>query len=110
MEFFLWEIKDFLCDCIYAIGRFFKYIFVSIFQMFVLAFETARYILYRILCVILALTNIGFLVGIYFLICNIRETLNGVSFTDTSKFTAMIILFVCHIVMFMLCKLVRPKD
>ena len=96
------------------IGMFFKNLLFgflrSIVAVIIGAVETIRYILYKLCRIILVFTNIGFIVGIFFLVLNIIEAVNGVFFTQTKYFRAMIILIVCHIIMFNVCRILMPKD
>ncbi len=103
MDYFFWRIGDFF-------KRFFKGLFSGIVGAVVCALETARYLLYKVCMIILVFTNIGFIVGLVLLVLNIVEVYRGASFVDSRYFQPMIILLVSHIVLFSICRLLKPND
>lgn len=103
MNYFFWRIGDF-----------FKRIFLGLIENIVAvtigALETVRYLLFKICMLALVFTNIGFVIGLVLLVLNIIEATKGVFITQTKYFIPMIVLFVAHIVLFSLCRILKPKD
>lgn len=99
IEEFLWNTKE-VCSIII---RFFIGLIFS-------AIDILRYIIFKILLVIMTITNIGFFIGLILLIFNIKESIQGVNFFDTRYFGTMIILIVTHIVLMIISIFIKPKE
>lgn len=109
MNIFLWEIKEFISDVACGVGNVFLNIGRGIIDFFVITFGTIRVIVYKIMCVVLAITTICFMIGLFLLFLNVREMMNGVGFIDTKYFYPMLYLCGAHILTFVICKVLRPK-
>lgn len=103
MNYFFWRIGDFF-------KRLFLGLIENIIAVTIGAVETVRYLLYKICMILLVFTNIGFIVGIVLLVLNIMEAVEGTFITQTKHFQTMLILIISHIVLFSLCRILKPKD
>lgn len=103
MSDFFERLGDFLKDILYNI-------FDGIFSAIVEAFKLFHYIIYKIFLLGLTFATIGFAVGVVFLILNVIEAINGVWFNHTRFFVPMIWLFGAYIVLFAICRIIRPRD
>lgn len=73
------------------------------------AFSLFHLIVYKILVLFLSFATIGFAVGIIFLALNVMEAFDGTWITNTQYFNPMLWLFAIYIVLFTLCRIIRPK-
>lgn len=103
MNYFFWRIGDFF-------KRLFLGLIENIVAVTIGALETVRYLLYKICMLVLVFTNIGFVVGFVLLVLNIMEAIKGTFITQTKYFVPMLILFGAHIVLFSLCRILKPRD
>ena len=113
MSWFLFCVGDGIKSCFGWLGegllRFICWLGETIWWAICDAFDTARLLLYKLLCLCTTLTNLGFVVGLILAGLNIREAyLNSVFITKTAYFEPMIILFVVHIGMSIVCRVVKP--
>lgn len=99
MKEFLWKTKE----IILSITRF-------LISLLLGSIYIVRLIIYKILLVIMAITSIGFFIGLFFLIINIKESINGINFFDTKYFGTMIILLGTHIVLMIISIIIKPKE
>lgn len=111
MYFMLLEVKETIKDFFGNIGRFFRSVFGGMLIVLNGLFVAVRYILFKILCVIMTITSIGFLFGLFLLYKNVKECMNmSIAFTSTEYFSSMVVLLGLHIVIFVASMIAKPKD
>lgn len=112
MVIFWWDVREILSDIGYSIRSILKKIFknigISIIEFLLMSITMVRFILYKVMCIVMAITSICFTVGLILLILNIYEALNGTWFIDTKYFEPMSYLLGSHAVAFFICKILKP--
>lgn len=111
MYFILLEIKERIKEILVSMKNLIGNIFIALLVVLSGLFFGVRYIVFKILCVIMTITNIGFFVGLFLLYKNIKECLClKIEFTNTEYFYSMLVLLALHFIVFTLSIIVRPKD
>lgn len=109
MKIFFWEVKEIVKDFGCGICNILKSIGGGIVNIICVILEVIGYILYKVMRVVLAITSIFFLIGLFMFYQNIKEAINGVWFTETTRFVPMLYLCGCYFVAFFICKTLRAK-
>lgn len=110
--FFLRSVKEFFQYILFLIMEIIKRIFGTVIEWIIefilMTLDTARCVLYKVVCVVLRFTTIGFWGGVFLLYLNIKQAMTGINFTDTNYFSGMIFLWLLHIGTFIICKILCP--
>lgn len=111
MYLFFLKIGAFLRDIIYYFKKGFMGIFKWIADFFCSVLDVFLEVLYRILKRLYGFTEIGFVIGIVFLIFNIRDCIGlKIQFNTTKHFVPMLWLMGVHVLVFIACKILSKHN
>lgn len=95
-------------DLWYYTKKFFRKLFGAVLDLLYGVFDTVCKIIYAVLSKLFGFTEIGFIVGIVFLILNIKECYTTkINFVDARFYAPMFWLLIVHVGVYAACKLLR---
>lgn len=110
MYIFLLKFKALLEEILWKVKNGFIYIIKLLLNVLIILLEQIKNLVWKLIKLVLGITNIGFLIGLFLLYLNIKESFGGVNFFQTKYFNTMSFLCGIHIVLIIFYVILKPKE